>query len=155
MRSRPSFCARPEDQPHRDGDAPGKPSVTFVISAISTVSTTPERSRLMALAREAKQNRAGGPEFDDLAIASLIGLEVEAKKITSYESSVVPWAFQTEEYARAVIKGSLGPHIEDRILAERVTARMTRQELLRSTTPPYLWFLIDEAALRRVVGGIA
>ncbi len=110
-----------------------------------------ERSRLMALAREAKE-QGWWAKFDDLAIGSLIGLEVEAKKITSYESSVVPWAFQTEEYARAVIKGSF-PHIEDRILDERVTARMTRQELLRSTTPPYLWFLIDEAALRRVVGG--
>lgn len=110
-----------------------------------------ERSRLMALAREAKQ-QGWWAKFDDLAIESLIGLEVEARRATSYESSVVPWAFQTEEYARAVIKDS-GLHIEDRILAERVTARMTRQELLRSTNPPYLWFLIDEAALRRVVGG--
>jgi hypothetical protein len=109
-----------------------------------------ERSRLMALAREAKQ-QGWWAKFDDLAIGSLIGLEVEAKKITSYESSVIPWAFQTEEYARAVIKGS-GLHIEDRILDERVTARMTRQELLRRTTPPIMWFLIDEAALRRVVG---
>ena len=105
----------------------------------------------MALARGAKL-QGWWAKFYDLAIESLIGLEVEAKRITSYESSVVPWAFQTEEYARAVIKDS-GLHMEDRIIAERVTARMTRQELLRSTTPPYLWFLIDEAALRRVVGG--
>jgi transcriptional regulator with XRE-family HTH domain len=110
-----------------------------------------ERSRLMTLAREAKQ-QGWWAKFDDLAIESLIGLEIEAKKATSYESSVIPWAFQTEEYARAVIKGFL-PHIEDRILEERVIARMTRQELLRNPTPPYLWFLIDEAALRRVVGG--
>ena len=30
---------------------------------------------------------------------------------------------------------------------------MTRQELLRSATPPHLWLLIDESALRRVIGG--
>jgi hypothetical protein len=110
-----------------------------------------ERSRLMTLAREAKQ-QGWWSKFDDLAIASLIGLEIEAKKLSSYESSVIPWAFQTEEYAQAVIKGSL-PRIEERILDERVTARMTRQELLRSPAPPYLWCLIDDAALRRAVGG--
>jgi transcriptional regulator with XRE-family HTH domain len=110
-----------------------------------------ERSRLMTLAREAKQ-QGWWSKFDDLAIESLIGLEIEAKKLSSYESSVIPWAFQTEDYARAVIKGFL-PRIDERILNERVTARMTRQELLRSPTPPYLWCLIDEAALRRVVGG--
>jgi transcriptional regulator with XRE-family HTH domain len=110
-----------------------------------------ERSRLMTLAREAKQ-QGWWSKFDDLAIESLIGLEIEAKRLSSYESSVIPWAFQTEDYARAVIKGFL-PRIDDRILNERVTARMTRQELLRSSTPPYLWCLIDEAALRRVVGG--
>jgi len=110
-----------------------------------------ERSHLMDLARGAKE-QGWWHKFDDLAIESLIGLEVEAKKITSYESSVIPWAFQTEDYARAVIKGFL-PDIEDRILNERVTARMTRQDLLRSTVAPQLWSLIDEAALRRAVGG--
>lgn len=110
-----------------------------------------ERSRLMALAREAKQ-QGWWNKFDDLAIESLIGLEVDARRISSYESSVIPWSFQTEEYARAVIKG-FHPRIEDRILNDRVTARMTRQELLRSSDPPQLWSLIDETALRRVVGG--
>lgn len=110
-----------------------------------------ERTRLMTIAREAKQ-QGWWNKFDDLAIDSLIGLEIEAKRISSYESCVVPWAFQTEQYAREVIKGIL-PRIEDRILEERVTARMTRQELLRSADPPYLWSLIDESALRRAVGG--
>ena len=110
-----------------------------------------ERTLLMTLAREAKQ-QGWWNKFDDLAIDSLIGLEVEAKRISSYESSILPWAFQTEQYARAVIRGAL-PQIDGQILAERVTARMTRQDLLRSAQPPHLWFLIDEGALRRVVGG--
>jgi hypothetical protein len=104
----------------------------------------------MAIARESKQ-QGWWNKFDDLAIESLIGLEIEAKRISSYESCIVPWAFQTEHYARAVIKGIL-PRIDDRILAERITARMTRQELLRSADPPQLWSLIDESALRRTVG---
>lgn len=109
-----------------------------------------EQARLMAIARESKQ-QGWWNRFDDLAIESLIGLEIEAKRISSYESCIVPWAFQTEQYAQAVIKGIL-PRIDDRILEERVTARMTRQELLRSADPPYLWSLIDESALRRIVG---
>jgi transcriptional regulator with XRE-family HTH domain len=109
-----------------------------------------EQARLMTIARESKQ-QGWWNKFDDLAIESLIGLEIEAKRISSYESCIVPWAFQTEQYAQAVIKGIL-PRIDDRILEERVTARMTRQELLRSADPPYLWSLIDESALHRTVG---
>ena len=109
-----------------------------------------EKERLMTIAREAKQ-QGWWNKFDDLAIDSLIGLEIEANRISSYESCIVPWAFQTEQYARAVIKGQL-PRIEDRILDERATARMARQELLRSASPPYLWSLIDESALRRTAG---
>lgn len=105
----------------------------------------------MAIARESKQ-QGWWHKFDDLAIESLIGLEIEAKRISSYESCIVPWAFQTEQYARTVIRGIL-PRIDGRILEERVTARMTRQELLRSADPPYLWSLIDESALSRIVDG--
>ncbi len=110
-----------------------------------------EQERLMTIARESKQ-QGWWNKFDDLDIESLIGLEIEAKRISSYESANLPWAFQTEEYARAIIKGIL-PRIGDRILDERVTARMTRQELLRSPNPPYLWSLIDESAFYRAVGG--
>jgi transcriptional regulator with XRE-family HTH domain len=111
-----------------------------------------EREHLMTLSREAKE-QGWWHRFDDLAIDTLIGLEIEATRISSYESCIVPWAFQTEEYARAVIRGIL-PRIEDRILEERITARMTRQELLTSANAPYLWSLIDESAIRRVVGNI-
>lgn len=110
-----------------------------------------EQARLMTIAREAKQ-QGWWNRFDDLGIDSLIGLEAEAKRISAHDASVVPWVFQTEQYAQAVIKGVL-PRIGDRILDERVTARMTRQEVLRSPEPPNLWSLIDESALRRAVGG--
>ena len=110
-----------------------------------------EQTRLMTIAREAKE-QGWWNKFDDLGIDSLIGLETEARRISAHDSSWVPWAFQTEQYARAIIKGVL-PRIEDRILDERVTARMTRQEILRSPEPPYLWSLIDESALRLAVGG--
>lgn len=110
-----------------------------------------EQDRLMIIARESKQ-QGWWNRFDDLEIEFLIGLEIEAKRISSYESANLPWAFQTEEYAQAIIKGIL-PRIDDRILDERVTARMKRQELLRSSNPPQLWSLIDESAFYRIIGG--
>jgi transcriptional regulator with XRE-family HTH domain len=108
------------------------------------------RDRLMTLAREAKQ-QGWWNRYEDLAIESLIGLEIEAAQISSYESCVIPWMFQTREYARAVIRGIL-PRIGDHVLDERVTARITRQELITKESPPHFWSLVDESALRRRVG---
>ena len=112
----------------------------------------PKREHLMTLAREAKQ-QGWWQRFDDLAIDSLIGLETEASKISTYQT-VVPWAFQTKDYAGAVIRGAL-PRIANGVLEERVTARLIRQELLTKEDPPRLWALIDESALRRQVGSRA
>jgi transcriptional regulator with XRE-family HTH domain len=108
------------------------------------------RDRLMTLAREAKQ-QGWWNKYEDILIDRLIGLETEAVQISSYESCVIPWMFQTREYARAVISGIL-PRIADHILDERVAARMTRQEIITRESPPHFWSLVDESALRRRVG---
>jgi transcriptional regulator with XRE-family HTH domain len=108
------------------------------------------RARLMTLAREAKQ-QGWWDRYGDIKIDPLIGLEVEAAQISSYESCVIPWMFQTREYARAVIRGIL-PQIADHVLDERVAARLTRQEIITRESPPHFWSLVDESALRRRVG---
>lgn len=110
------------------------------------------RAQLLTLAREASQE-GWWQKYDDLAINPLIGFEAEAKRISSHEGANVPWAFQTEEYARAIVKGVL-PGIDSNVLNERVAARMERQELLRrQPNAPDLWSLIDESAFHRLVGG--
>ena len=108
------------------------------------------RDRLMGLAREAKQ-QGWWNKYEDIAIDRLIGLEIEAAQVSSYESCVIPWMFQTKEYARAVIRGSL-PRIDDHVLDERVAARITRQEIITRESPPHFWSLADESSLRRRVG---
>lgn len=108
------------------------------------------RDQLMTLAREAKQ-QGWWDRYEDIAIDRLIGLEIEATQISSYESCVIPWMFQTGEYARAVIRGIL-PRIADHILDERVAARLTRQEIITRESPPHFWSLVDESSLRRRVG---
>jgi len=108
------------------------------------------RDRLMTLAREAKQ-QGWWNKYDDIAVDRLIGLEIEAAQISSYESYVIPWMFQTREYARAVIRGFL-PRIADHVLDERVAARLTRQKIITRESPPRFWSMVDESALRRRVG---
>ncbi|HZE34087.1 MAG TPA: helix-turn-helix transcriptional regulator [Actinoallomurus sp.] len=81
-----------------------------------------------------------------------LGLEQAAGIIRTYEVQFVPGLLQTPEYARAVIALGHSPQAQ---VERRVELRIRRQEILRRTRPPYLWVVIDEAALRRPIGGTA
>ncbi|MFI9566376.1 helix-turn-helix domain-containing protein [Streptomyces rishiriensis] len=77
-----------------------------------------------------------------------------AVAIRQYAAHVVPGLLQTEDYARAVL--SLDALLDgEEQLEERVTARMGRQERLSSPGRPELWVILDEAVLRRPIGGDA
>ncbi|WP_327023696.1 helix-turn-helix domain-containing protein [Micromonospora sp. NBC_01739] len=80
-------------------------------------------------------------------------IEREATTLRSYQPLVVPGLLQTEAYARAVLSGGgLIPRSE----VERVVAhRMSRQLILQREEPPRLTVVLDEAVLRRPVGGPA
>jgi transcriptional regulator with XRE-family HTH domain len=79
--------------------------------------------------------------------------EALAHDICLYEHSVFPGLLQTEWYARAVL--ATWPNVRPDEVERRVDARLTRQKVLRreEPPPPRVWALIDEAALRRPVGG--
>ncbi|MFI6287344.1 Scr1 family TA system antitoxin-like transcriptional regulator [Streptomyces sp. NPDC051018] len=77
-----------------------------------------------------------------------------AVAIREYAAHVVPGLLQTEEYARAVLSLDALLDSEEQ-LEERVTARMGRQDRLRSPDRPELWVVLDEAVLRRPIGGDA
>ncbi|MGC5565058.1 helix-turn-helix domain-containing protein [Streptomyces sp. FR-108] len=75
-----------------------------------------------------------------------------AVTIREYAAHVVPGLLQTREYARAVL--SVGLTLSnDEQLKERLTVRMARQERLGSPDRPQLWVVLDEAVLRRPIGG--
>lgn len=77
-----------------------------------------------------------------------------AVSIGQYAAHVVPGLLQTEAYARAVL--SVGRSLTgEEQLEERVAARLARQERLGSPDRPELWVVLDEAVLRRPVGGKA
>ncbi|SRR6266487_781540 len=81
-----------------------------------------------------------------------IGLEAAATLIRTFELQFVHGLFQTEDYARAVT--SLGHRAApDEDIERRVRVRLKRQDLLASKDPPRVWSVMDEAALRRPLGG--
>ncbi len=83
-----------------------------------------------------------------------IAYSERAVTIRQYAAHVVPGLLQTEDYARAVL--SLDALLDDdEQLEERVTVRMTRQERLSSPDRPELGVILDEAVLRRPIGGDA
>src|ERR1700761_4582770 len=77
--------------------------------------------------------------------------ESPARRLRDFELAVVPGLLQTEAYARAILSTRVGATEEE--LNEAVAARLARQQILERDQPPALWVLLDEAALRRPVGG--
>lgn len=78
--------------------------------------------------------------------------EERASKIHSWDQRFVPGLLQTEDYARAVVRAGR-PREALEVLERDVAARMERQAILARQSPPLLWCVIDEAVLRRPVGG--
>jgi len=114
----------------------------------------PRRGELLGLLREAgqrgwlQQYRSELPEV----YADYIGFEEEARSMSNYESLFIPGLLQTEGYIRALLHGTW-PHAPGDEVEKRVTARLERQALLNRDDPPRLWAIMDEAAVRRLVGG--
>jgi transcriptional regulator with XRE-family HTH domain len=80
-----------------------------------------------------------------------VDLESAAALIRTYEGMFVPGLLQTDDYMRAVIRDTSLESAEE--VGRRVRLRMARQTLLTREHPPRLWAVVDEAALRRPVGG--
>ncbi|MEU6591401.1 helix-turn-helix transcriptional regulator [Streptomyces sp. NPDC046881] len=81
-----------------------------------------------------------------------ISLESQASAMRTLETTVVPGLLQTAEYARAVTRGAVKDLDEER-LDTLVEVRLARQDVLRSDPPLVLSAVLDEAVLRREVGG--
>jgi transcriptional regulator with XRE-family HTH domain len=117
-----------------------------------------ERATLLALAAQANTRgwwHAYGDVLPDW-LHTYLGLEQAADVIRSYEAQFVPGLLQTRDYARAVIAlGRFDPTRRppnDR-LERQLELRMRRQRILHTSEGPHLWTVIDEAALRRPIGG--
>ncbi|MGW0479659.1 helix-turn-helix domain-containing protein [Nonomuraea sp. NPDC003214] len=113
-----------------------------------------ERAPLIALAKQA--NAPGWwHKYGDLLpswFEVYIGLEGAASAIRTFENQFVPGLLQSPAYARAVIELGNERAAPDE-LDRRVQLRVARQRRLTGDDRLNLWAVIDEAVLRRALGG--
>jgi transcriptional regulator with XRE-family HTH domain len=77
--------------------------------------------------------------------------EQEATDLRCWEPTIVPGLLQTEGYARQILGAS--PGITGDQVEERLAGRMQRRAMLNRARPPALGVVMDEAVIRRNVGG--
>jgi transcriptional regulator with XRE-family HTH domain len=113
-----------------------------------------QRDSLVQLSRDSRQKGWWHAYSDTInpQFATYVGLETAASEIRVYEVNIIPGLLQTEDYARTMIRSATmnGSHDD---IERTVALRMARQPALTRDDPPMLWTVVDEAALRRRVGG--
>jgi transcriptional regulator with XRE-family HTH domain len=112
------------------------------------------RETLLTLSRQAKERgwwqsyASAIPEWFQV----YVGLEAEAARIHEYAAELIPGLLQTADYYRAFLRTA--PAAADEDEAERkIEVRLSRQERLTGEDPPEYWAVLNEAVIRRVVGG--
>lgn len=112
-----------------------------------------ERDPLVALARQGREHGWWHKDSSVLPewFEPYVGLEAEATAVRNFTIDLIPGMLQTEGYALAVYE-AVRPTMADREIERGVAVRMGRQRRLAEETPPALWAVIDEAALRRPIG---
>lgn len=113
--------------------------------------TGDDLDRIMALAREARRRTTS--RVPDWA-RTYVGLEAEAAEIKNYEAELVPGLLQTETYTRAVTRAA-DPTRSPAEVERLVATRNERQARLLDNDAPQLWLVLNEAVIRRQVGGPA
>jgi transcriptional regulator with XRE-family HTH domain len=120
------------------------------------VTDTATHEALITLAREARKQGWWHPYSGVLKrpYATYIGLESAAESLRIFEPLTVPGLVQTHAYARAVITAN--PEISEDEADRLIEVRLRRQDVVfKSDDPLRLWLVLDEAALRREIGGPA
>lgn len=106
---------------------------------------------LMQMAKDSRQ-QGWWHSFGDIPYSVYIGLETDAASLRVYDPQVVPGLLQTRQYAEALITGAL-PETASADVDKRVQVRLRRQERISAPENPLrLWTVMDESAVRRVVG---
>jgi transcriptional regulator with XRE-family HTH domain len=113
-----------------------------------------EVANLLTLARAGRE-RPWQSAYRDVAsprLLQFIELEEPASISRNFQPLMIPGLLQTEEYARIMLS-QLKTDLPDEGVDSLVEVRMRRQELIDRDDSPLLFFIIDEAATRRLVGG--
>jgi transcriptional regulator with XRE-family HTH domain len=130
-----------------------KPTEAAIVAMLELYGDGGQRAALMELFKSSWR-RGWWTDYSDVFRGSYVALEDDAAVINEWSPQVVPGLLQTDEYAREVIRA--GWKGDEAGVQRRVMARMTRKALLGRTDPaaPELTAILDEAVLRRPIGGI-
>ncbi|MFF4606657.1 helix-turn-helix transcriptional regulator [Streptomyces sp. NPDC001339] len=95
-----------------------------------------------------RASRRGHPEWFE----PYLDLEAVSARVLDFSAYLVMGILQTERYAHALFRASY-PRDTPAATAEKVQARLRRRDALDRDDPPLLWVILDEACVRRMVGG--
>ncbi|MFC9973320.1 helix-turn-helix domain-containing protein [Spirillospora sp. NPDC127200] len=116
-----------------------------------------ERAALIQLAREARISGWWETYRSDImpGFTDYLAFEAEANRYHSYQVQLIPGLLQTEDYARTILQHNPTPRSPEEL--ERILkVRMARQSRLTSIDRSLqVWQIMEEAALRRIVGSPA
>ncbi|MGW0928315.1 helix-turn-helix domain-containing protein [Streptomyces sp. NPDC002644] len=85
-------------------------------------------------------------------VRDLAQMEARAVEIGVYECNIIAGLLQTPEHARSVIRAAQPPYSLDDV-ERMVAARLARQSVFDRDPGPSIHFVLEEAPLRRPVGG--
>lgn len=108
---------------------------------------------LKALIEDVEQAKAKARVRHPAWFRDYARLEREAVEINDYNCHDIPGLFQTERRIRALYE-MRKPLLDEETIEQRVASRLARQEILTRWPPPMISSVIDEAVLRRPLGGL-
>lgn len=114
------------------------------------ITDTDTRSSMQALAKDARQRGWWSKYKEVFTDRALPDFESEASLIQTFQAQMVPGLLQTPEYVEALLRG--GRYSSPEIIQRKVEARLARRNILTKPEPARLRAVIDEGALRRVIG---
>ncbi|CAL9378649.1 helix-turn-helix domain-containing protein [Streptomyces sp. enrichment culture] len=139
------------------GTSGAKPADVRLLLDAYGVDDDPLRELLVMLARP--EDAGGRPHWWHAyrgvlppTYRDFIDLESQASAMRTLETTVIPGLLQTPEYAREVTRAA-GDGTSAERLDTLVEVRLARQDVLRGDPPLELSAVLDEAVLRRQVGG--
>ncbi|MGW7422477.1 helix-turn-helix domain-containing protein [Streptomyces sp. NPDC054813] len=116
--------------------------------------TDPDTVAELEEAARGSKGQSWWSEYNDVIsqpFAQYLGYESAANEIRGYHPSIIPGHLQTNDYVNALFEvGQPLPKAQ-----QRIDLRMARQERVFQDDGPQVEMILDEAALRRQVGGPA
>jgi transcriptional regulator with XRE-family HTH domain len=130
--------------------------VADLLALLHHYEVTDERkiAELVAAARASKEHAWWDEYRKDFSseFITYLGYEAAAIRLRQFQSLIIPGILQMPAYADAVVR--LFSSDENRV-DRGVQVRLERQKIVESPNAPEMFFVLDEAAVRRQVGGVA